>query len=242
MEYAKTGVRDEVRAGQKYLVPLKNNLLYVAAAASVLCLTLILFRKSFSGNNDYPPLLFNLVIAWLPLVLSTTFLYLVRILPQKLLRPWVIDMAPIWLLFLPNAPYLLTDYVHIFANAAYHSYPLDHFLLWYDLILFFVYSFCGVFIWFLSVRHFQTVVTRRLNKRSGWWFVVGICLVTGFGIFLGRVLRLYTWDVMLNPLLLGRRLGRILTVECLSFTALFGFFLLAMYLVLHFLARKDPRN
>jgi uncharacterized membrane protein len=201
---------------------------------TAVCLALILIRILVLGNHDYPPLLINLTIAWLPLMLSFSILYCIRILSSNFLKLGIGTVIPIWLLFLPNAPYLLTDYVHVFANTSYDTYPLDNFLLWYDLILFFIYSLCGLMIWYISVWHFQTIVSRKLSKRTGWIFVCCVSFLTSFGIFLGRILRLNSWDVFLRPLSLGNGLIKIASLQCLSFTVFFGVFLFAMYLVLHF--------
>lgn len=209
---------------------------------TLLCFCLILIRNWLLGKNDYPPLLINLTIAWLPLMISFSLLYFIRVVPGAVLKLSIAIVVPIWLLFLPNAPYLLTDYVHVFANTSYDSYPLDNFLLWYDLILFFIYSLCGLILWYISVWHFHSIFSRKFGMRLGWVFVIGVSVLTSLGIFLGRMLRLNSWDVVFIPSRLGNGILKVFSLQCLFFTVFFSLFLFAIYLILHFFRRQKTQN
>lgn len=227
-------VIDQARSS-KYQIQSTHPLLYVSASLTGLCLVLIVVRNFVLGDEPYPPLLINLSIAWCPVLLSALLMNSLRFLSTRWLRLAFVATLPIWLLFLPNAPYLVTDYVHIFANSDYSNYPLDNLMLWYDLVLFFVYSFCGLLLWYASVSHLHTIATMRLNPRIGWVGVVGLSYITSLGIYFGRRLRLNSWDVVIYPGYWSKAVAMMSTFDWVAFTVFFGSFLVVMYMVFHFL-------
>jgi uncharacterized membrane protein len=107
-------------------------------------------------------------------------------------------LAPLfaaWLGFLPNAPYLVTDFIHLrFRLGA----PV-----WFDAVLLATFAWAGVGLGAASLR----LVTSVVRARNGAWasslFVVAAALLTGFGVYLGRFLRLNTWDVVARPLVVA---------------------------------------
>lgn len=80
------------------------------AAASSFCVGLIALRIVLSGHVGYAFLVWNLALAWVPLVLAVCLWVGYR---RDWPRPLLGLAAVAWLLFLPNAPYILTDYVHL---------------------------------------------------------------------------------------------------------------------------------
>ena len=101
-----------------------NERLFVLAGlglASALCASLELFRELHFGALGFRFLVWNLILAWIPLLLAL-FVYdrYRRGSPLARLAP----ALAVWLLFLPNAPYIVTDFVHLSAAS---SAPL-----WFD--------------------------------------------------------------------------------------------------------------
>src|SRR5690606_37803199 len=131
----------------------------------------------------------------------------------------------LWLLFLPNGFYLTTDFIHLIAGR--HRYMSDGafgYLVWYDLVLFFLFAWCGVFLAYLSTRQFHNMVRLRLGGGFGWLFIVVVSVLSGYGVFLGRIVRLNSWDAWVRPLeLIGDVLGN-LHWQGAAFSLLFSVF------------------
>jgi uncharacterized membrane protein len=97
----------------------------------------------------------------------------------------------VWLLFLPNAPYIITDLWHLRARP-----PIP---LWYDLGFYVTFAWTGCFLGLTSLRMIQGVIKSYLGRSAGWVFVMGSLCLTGIGIYLGRFLGWNSWDLILNP-------------------------------------------
>ena len=96
-----------------------------------------------------------------------------------------------WLAFFPNAPYLVTDLIHLRTRA---FVPV-----WYDAIMVFAFALTGLCLAFLSLWLVHRLVERRLGKAAGWLFVAVVAGLSGFGVYLGRYPRWNSWDVVTRP-------------------------------------------
>jgi uncharacterized membrane protein len=138
---------------------------------------------------------------------------------------WILQgvVALIWLVFLPNGPYLLTDLVH--WRGAGH---------WGDWLLFLVFAWTGLQFTLVSVRLVENVISSYFSRSVLWFLRAVVFSMVGFGVFLGRIFRWNTWDLYFDPwgiladieraVLPGQAMSWILP---LSF--LFGAFLLSVY-------------
>jgi uncharacterized membrane protein len=150
-----------------------------------------LVRFVLTEYDSYLWLNWNLFLGLLPLL----FAWLVTI--SK--RFWLSSILVIlWLGFLPNAPYLVTDFIHM-ADIGPQS------LLWYDAMMIFMYTVAGIASWIVSVQVLQSKFT--------WpsWVVWLIAFLTGFGIYIGRYIRFNTWDIVTNPSAIFETIGVIIT-------------------------------
>jgi uncharacterized membrane protein len=93
-------------------------------------------------------------------------------------------------LFLPNAPYMITDLFHLRTRA--------EFPLWYDTMLLFWFAAIGVVLFYLALFNLERAIQRHFNVLITQLAVGIICLLNGFGIYLGRFLRFNSWDLMSN--------------------------------------------
>jgi uncharacterized membrane protein len=146
-------------------------------------------------------------------------------------------LLALWLLFFPNAPYILTDLYHLNGG---NQAPL-----WFDLVLVILFAWTGLLFGFLSLADIEGIFLRRLPR----WMVAGISscmLVLGsFGIYLGRYLRWNSWDVLRNPFKLLDNIGdRIVNPSAYprtwGMTLMMGLLLNAMYWSLRLVARRVP--
>jgi uncharacterized membrane protein len=97
----------------------------------------------------------------------------------------------LWLLFLPNAPYIVTDFLHL-----KHKPPVP---LWFDLVLLFSFAGTGLLLGLLSLHNMQQALTARLSARWAQWLIGGAIALSGFGIWLGRFQRWNSWDIFTRP-------------------------------------------
>jgi uncharacterized membrane protein len=156
--------------------------------ASGLCLGLLVVRHLHSGGDGYRFLAWNLFLAWVPFLLA-----LVLYDSDRHRRPWpfLALVAVLWLLFLPNAPYIVTDFVHIGAIA---GAPL-----WFDAGMTAAFAGTGLVLGLGSLLLVQGVVARRFGAVAGWLMIGPALALCSAGIVLGRVHRLNSWDALTSP-------------------------------------------
>ncbi len=200
--------------------------LYLLLLASCLfCIGFVGVRIYFSGALSYTFLLWNLFLAFIPFVLSS---FLVSIQP---LRAWVFWlMGVIWLLFFPNAPYVLTDLLHLKAGMV----PV-----WYDLLMLLSFAWTSLMLGFVSLADMQHLMSKRFNQTVGWVFALLALSLGSFGIYLGRFLRWNSWDVMTQPTgllqdIVDQIINPLSNITTYGFTLLLTVFLLLAYLTLYF--------
>ena len=198
------------------------------AFASAVCLGLVLGRILWTGNTHYGFLIWNLFLAWLPLVFA--------LLAQESFQPpparnWHFALlAGAWLLFFPNAPYIFTDLGHLWTHFAAH--------FWVDLMLILSCALTGLVLGFVSLFLMQGIVRRIAGETVSWLFVAATAGVGGFGVWLGRFLRFNSWDVLFQPVKLYHDIG-LETIHPLrprasaAFATLFAAFLFITYLMLY---------
>lgn len=161
---------------------------FALVAASGFSGGLLLYRAYETDVVDYRFLVWNLVLAWIPFLVA-----LVLYDAQKRKLPGVVlgALGLIWLLFLPNAPYIVTDLLHVGRIA---GAPI-----WYDALLVSSFAATGLLLGFGSLLLVQTVVTRAAGTVWGWLMLapaLGLCAI---GIVLGRVFRFNSWDALVRP-------------------------------------------
>jgi len=185
---------------------------------SFFSLALVLVRILYSGRFTYIFLNWNLFLAWLPLLFAV-----LAVRWQK--RPFLaMAMAFLWLLFLPNAPYLVTDLIHLEARA-----PVP---LWYDMILLLDFALLGLFLGFISLRLVHGLVSGRFGSAAGWIFVLAVLGISGLGVFIGRFLRWNSWDLFLRPLpLLTDVLSQLTEPRTVVISGLLAILMLFAYII-----------
>jgi uncharacterized membrane protein len=216
-----------------------NERLYVLlglGGASALSLALELVRERHYGGIDFRFLVWNLILAWVPLVFALVVYDGYR-RGAGLLR-----LAPalaLWLLFLPNAPYIVTDFVHLSANTQAS--------LWLDGIELSAFAWTGMLLGFVSLYLVHAVLRNRLGELAGWGTVLCVLALASVGVYLGRVKRWNSWDLLTQP---GTKLAELrghlgdptAVAQALSITAGVTLALLAAYLIFYVLmgTRIEP--
>jgi uncharacterized membrane protein len=201
--------------------------LFTLATASALGIALIAARTVLAWRGQHLYLVWNLFLAWIPVVLALWLEECDRRSPTKDWRFWAAAFA--WLMFFPNAPYLLTDLKHLKLATKLQW--------WTDLILILLFAITGLVLAFLSLHRMHTLVSRRRGWIAGWVFVLGVAFLTGFGVYLGRFERWNSWDVLIQPLALVADSPNWLHYHTAKFTGLFGLLLATTYALLYSLTR-----
>jgi uncharacterized membrane protein len=170
--------------------------LVLATLLTLLTVALVARIAVLTGYNSHKFLLWNLMLAWVPLVLALALEWRRR---RGRAGATSLVLGAGWLLFLPNAPYLVTDIVHLG-----HKNPVLGIRL--DLTTLLMAAGAGVLIGFLSLALVQRSIGERLGPRLAWTLVVVAQGLTSFGIYLGRILRLNSWDVLTRPRVLAHEI------------------------------------
>jgi uncharacterized membrane protein len=197
--------------------------LFTLLLASILGTMLIAARALLTGQGLQAYLVWNLFLAWLPL------LFTLRIEASEALgltrgwRFWATFAA--WLLFFPNAPYIFTDLTHL-------KFPIRP-RWWTDLIIILLFALIGMVLAFISLQRMQRLLSRRRGALIGWAFVFGVIFLSAFGVYIGRFERWNSWDVIANPVGLMADSSSWLHWNSFRFTILFGLFLSMVYALLY---------
>lgn len=157
-------------------------------------LALVVARRWRSDEDPLYFLVWNLFLAAVPLALS-------RLLRRRAADWPALPFAALlaaWLLFFPNAPYLLTDLFHL---GELQGAPL-----WYDLAALLTFAWAGLMLGFLSLEDVEGVLERRFGRWVARVAVAAALLLGSFGIYVGRYLRFNSWDVLASPFALWRDL------------------------------------
>ena len=163
-------------------------LFYPLALSTLLCAVLMAGRVITSNSYGYGFLVWNLFLAWTPYAFAVT----VVLARERGTRRWTwVVPGVLWLLFLPNAPYIVTDFKHLLHVR---PYPLM-----YDIVLIFAFAWTGLLWGFTSLLLLQDRVRERWGAAAAGGFVLATTLLTGVGVYVGRFLRWNSWDVLLRP-------------------------------------------
>lgn len=174
-----------------FTAPSRKLQLTVLGIASALSVLLVFFRIQYTSSLSFIFLIWNLVLAWIPLVLVMTVQEIEHMKGSKYVIPFLL-MG--WLAFFPNAPYILTDLYHLTKKP---GMPL-----WFDMVLILSFAWNGLILGLLSLWKVHRFIERRSGSFMGWMIVSATIVVSSFGIYLGRFLRWNSWDILNNPMAL----------------------------------------
>jgi uncharacterized membrane protein len=200
----------------------------ILALASLVCIGLFRWRVSLTGKENYAFLIWNLFLAWIPFFVAY-FTYTSSLQPTRM-RVLVPAAAFLWLIFFPNAPYILTDLQHL---AVANWQDID---TWYDVLMLVWFAFTGLLLGMVSLFMMQEIIRREFGRWIGWGFVAFVTALTAVGVYVGRFLRWNSWDILSRP----RELADFTLAHAadpsgrsIVFTAIFAALFLFLYLTLY---------
>jgi uncharacterized membrane protein len=203
-------------------------------AASLICVALVGARMMYSHSVHYWFLIWNLALAWVPFVFAG-LAYTMATARRAVAYVLIVVAALVWLIFFPNAPYILTDFLHLGSMG-------DMVPGWYDVLMLFWFSWTGLMLGVVSLYLMQDIVARAFGGATSWVFVVMAAGLGSFGIYLGRFLRWNSWDLLRRPMplageLYGRVTDRASQPRLLGFTVLFALLFLFIYVAVYIFAK-----
>lgn len=217
-------------------LPFTVRVLLVLMLGSAISVALLVIRMLVAGDLWLSFMVWNLFLAWLPLLFA---LGLRANLAQK---PWLhwqnIGLTLLWLGFLPNSFYLMTDLIHLQSSGATS--------IMYDIAMMLSFIFNGLLLGYISSYLVHAQLLKRLKHFHAHLIIGLVFLAASFAIYLGRYLRWNTWDVVFNPLgLLFDLSERVINpfIHAQTFVVTFVFFVViaSTYTVLYELAKLSDR-
>jgi len=140
----------------------------------------------------------------------------------------------LWLLFIPNSFYILTDLYHLELSK---DSPR-----WFDLTMIFSFAWNGMLLGILSVRKMEMVAGLFLKNRNILFFLYPVMWLIALGIYIGRYLRFNSWDVLMNPFSLFTEIGEMF-LSPFKYTYAWGMiFCFSIFITLVYLSIKKISN
>lgn len=169
--------------------PTYHRVLYALVVSNSVSLILSILRILDAGNFRYYFLIWNLFLAWVPL--GFAWLLVQRLKSTRWVSWQNITLTILWLVFLPNSFYLLSDLIHVYDTG-----EVSHL---YDVVMFASFIFNAFFVGYLSVFLVHRELIKRLQLKAAHLLIASVFLACGFAIFLGRSLRWNSWDLAIQP-------------------------------------------
>lgn len=167
----------------------RNPTLSALVFSSGVSLGILLVHTVSTHSFLYWYLAWNLMLAWLPLLFVVLLRRSLENHPWLAWRPmlWTV----LWLAFLPNSFYIISDLLHL-QNVATEN-------VLYDTVMMVSFMLNGLIIGYISLYQVHKELKKRLSVTWVNSLVSLSLLVCSFAIYLGRDLRWSSWDLIINP-------------------------------------------
>lgn len=166
-----------------------KQVLLVLCISSAVSAGLFLIRVLISDNIRYWFMFWNLFLAWLPVLFA--FWLRIRLVKTRWLTWQNIIITLLWLVFLPNSFYMVSDLIHLESTG--------EIMKLYDTAMMMSLIANGLILGYISVFVVHQELLKRLRDRWAHAIIGLVFLACGFAIYLGRYLRWNTWDFLINP-------------------------------------------
>ena len=147
---------------------------------------LLCFRVLYSGSLRYIFMTWNIFLAWVPYVIAS------QLISYKFKSTWQrVFLFCSWLLFFPNALYIVTDLVHLRADT---NVPW-----WFDAMFLFLNAFVGLLLAFGSLVKIESFLREHFSRRIVNVLVPALLFFGSYGVYLGRFERWNSWNIVDDP-------------------------------------------
>ncbi len=170
----------------KSIVISRFKILSMLVVSMTLSMVLLMVRMKLNQSFFFLFLVWNLFLAIIPFAITT---YLKS---KEHHHKWVLLLwFGVWLLFLPNAPYIVTDLLHLRGSELY--------LMWLDVLVVISFAFNGLLLFFFSLMDMEAILKPLMTDKKRSVLITLVLFLTGFGMYLGRFLRYNSWEIIQNP-------------------------------------------
>lgn len=191
--------------------------------------SMLLLRIWYAHNIHYVFLLWNLFLAWIPFQLSV--LLAVSGNKNKWYRYFILAS---WLLFFPNALYIVTDLIHLDESN-------DRVPVWFDAVLIYTCTIAGLIMAYASLFQAEQFFRKYISRANSGRLVIASLFLGSFGVYIGRFLRWNSWDIVTNPLSLMNEIGRNIFLPVQHYrTWVVTMLLTCLFSLLYFTLKKLP--
>lgn len=165
-----------------------RNLALMFGVFTVTTVITLFVRNAIVGNTIHNSLLWNLFLGFTPLLIAVVIVFF----QEKLNSFWLFVAGGVWLLFYPNAPYIISDFIHLRSDLGT--------VVIYDALIIFLFAMLSFYYGLYSIKLAATVLTDRFSRTIANCVIVFCILLASLGFYLGRIVRLNSWDAFTRPL------------------------------------------
>lgn len=201
-------------------IKIPKPILIILAFATVLNL----LRVYLFETTSFLYLFWNIFLAFVPFLISS--ILLIKTTKQNIVGPFFIVGFVLWLLFFPNAPYVITDFIHL---GRIHGVPVM-----FDIFVIFSSAMVSLLLGIYSLEHIEKVLSLKFSKKVTDIIIAISILFASFGMYLGRYLRFNSWDFFISHKFLLSSIWSAFTgsnsINVYTYTILFFLFIYTSYL------------
>jgi uncharacterized membrane protein len=157
----------------------------ISSAFSIL---LLMIRILTSHQLSYAFLAWNLLLAYVPLLIANWLSRHEFVMRNKLTLIFSISA---WLLFMPNSFYIVTDLFHLRTTDGNRP--------WFDLTLILSFAWNGILFGIISIWKMEILLERTKGRFFSALLIFTVMWLSAFGVYIGRFLRFNSWDIIFNP-------------------------------------------
>lgn len=193
----------------------------VLVVLNLYALVMVLGRARLFHVPLYRPMVLKIGLSVLPVLVAVAIPVAALVVGEVVLRTGSVSevtriallvgtgvAAVVWLLLFPNSVYLITELNYSHRRAD------DPVPLWFDIIGTLTLSMSGVMNGIASLAVIQLLVealtgpdrTGQFASAGSWVFALAAIVLGSFGVYLGRYIRVNSWDVQ-HPLGLLRKIA-----------------------------------
>jgi len=167
---------------------LDRKLVLMFTLFTVITIVTLFVRNAIAGNTIHNSLLWNLFLGFVPLLIAAGIVFI----QDKLNNFWLFVAGGVWLLFYPNAPYIISDFIHVRSDQPAVAV--------YDTLIIFLFAMLSFYYGLYSMKMAWVVLVKRFSRNIANAIIVFSLVMASLGLYLGRVIRLNSWDLFTKPL------------------------------------------
>lgn len=176
-----------------------------------ICFVMLIEDTSFL----YVMLSWNVFLAALPLF----FVKKAELTGEQGKIGWSVLWTILWLLFFPNAVYMVTDFIHISSDKFMWINEVEKYssnsgviysteiLVWAKLLVIGIGFLFAFLVGLESFYIFEQIIKKKFSRIMSCFAILVVALLSGIGVYIGRFLRFNSWDILFRPMQLLKQVA-----------------------------------